>query len=155
MLMWVVGLVFFAFLLLILKKEILCQHQRYMVPSQYQAVYPEGKGRTIILPWKLWAFFPCKKQPLQQISPVLKADGRLCGLRVRQVSTTYAMPEAHSCCCYPFHQCSNGLVLIESPPFFHFALSYSLNFPISYLKTRLLLKGNSAQVILWPPKPRT
>lgn len=45
-------------------------------------------------------------------------------------------------------QCSNGLVLIESPPFFHFALSYSLNFPISYLKTRLLLKDNSAQVIL-------
>lgn len=149
MLKWVVGLVFFPFLLLILKKEILCQHQRYMVPSQYQAVYPGREGQ-FFLPWKPGAFLPCKKHPLQQISPVLKADGRLCGLRVRQVITTvgYAMPEAHSCCCHPFHQRSNGLVLIESPPFFHFALSYSLNFPISYLKTRLLLKGNSAQVIL-------
>lgn len=64
MLKWVVGLVFFPFLLLILKKEILCQHQRYMVPSQYQAVYPEGKGRTIHPSLEAMSILP-----LQETSP--------------------------------------------------------------------------------------
>lgn len=52
------------FLLLVLKKEILCQHQRYMVPSQYQAVYPERKERTIRPSLEAMSILP-----LQETSP--------------------------------------------------------------------------------------